>query len=425
MSNIDNGSIVIVDDNPNNLHVLSSILQQAGYKVRPALRGDIALHAIAASPPDLILLDIRMPEMDGYEICRRLKADLVTRDVPVVFISALTETDDKLAAFSAGGVDYVSKPFQADEVLARVRTHVDLYRIRRALLDREENLRQRLAELEAAHSRLKEMSSQLLQSEKMASIGQLAAGVAHEINNPISFVSSNLGTLKKYTDNLFQLLEAYGPLEAAATPELRQQIEEAKRKLDLEFLREDVVDLIAESMEGAGRVQRIVQVLLTFSHPGKFEWQEADVHAGLESTLGVAWSEIKHKAEVVRDYGELPPVECQPSQLNQVFLSLLLNAAEAIRERGQITLRTRHENDWISIAVSDTGIGIAPEDRKRVFEPFFTTKPVGKSTGLGLSLAYGIVTMHGGRIDLESELGKGSTFTVRLPVHHVEDQAAS
>jgi len=424
MNNIENGGIVIVDDNPNNLQVLSNILQKAGFKVRQALSGEIALRAIAASPPDLILLDIRMPEMDGYETCRRLKADPETQDIPVVFISALTETNDKLAAFSSGGVDYVSKPFQTDEVLARVRAHVNLYRVRRELRDRDENLRQSLAELETAHARLKEMSSQLLQSEKMTSIGQLAAGVAHEINNPIGFIKSNLGTLKKYIDNLLQLLEAYGPLEAATTTELRQQVEEEKQKVDLEFMREDVVGLIAESIEGAGRVQRIVQVLRDFSHPGESEWREADVHAGLESTLGVVWNEIKHKAEVVRDYGELPLVECLPSQLNQVFLNLLMNAVQAIGERGQITLRTRHENDWVSIVVSDTGSGIAPENRKRVFDPFFTTKPVGKSTGLGLSVAYGIVRKHGGRIDLDSELGKGSIFTVRLPVHHIEEQAA-
>jgi len=424
MNDIDNGSIVIVDDNPNNLQVLSSMLQTAGYKVRPALSGKIALRSIAVSPPDLILLDIRMPEMDGYETCQRLKADPATQDIPVIFISALTETDDKLAAFSSGGVDYVSKPFHTDEVMARVRAHVELYRVRRELRDREENLRQNLAELEAAHARLKEMSSQLLQSEKMASIGQLAAGVAHEINNPIGFVNSNLGTLKKYIDSLLQLLGAYGPLEAAATAEVRQQVDEAKRKVDLDFMREDVVGLIAESIEGAGRVQRIVQVLRNFSQPGESAWQEADVHAGLESTLSVAWNDIKDKAEVVRDYGDLPPVECLPSQLNQVFLNLLLNAAQAIAERGQITLRTRHEDDWVSIAVGDTGGGIAPENRKRVFDPFFTTKPVGKSTGLGLSLAYGIVRKHGGCIDLDSELGKGSIFTVRLPVHHAEESSA-
>ena len=425
MNDCENGSIVIVDDNPNNLQVLNRMLQQAGYKVRPALSGEIALRAIAASPPDLILLDIRMPEMDGYEACRRLKAEPASRDIPVIFISALTETDDKLAAFGAGGVDYVSKPFQTEEVLARVRAHVDLYRVRRELRDREEHLRQNLAELEAAHARLKEMGSQLLQAEKMASIGQLAAGVAHEINNPIGFINSNLGTLRKYVDNLLQLLNAYGPLEAAAATELRQQVEEAKRKADLEFLRQDVGGLIAESMAGAARVQRIVQLLRDFSHPGESEWRQADVHAGLESTLGVAWNEIDPKAEVVRDYGELPPVECLPSQLNQVFLNLLVNAAQSMEQRGQITLRTRHEGDWVSIAVSDTGGGIAPENRERVFEPFFTTRPVGKSTGLGLSLAYGIVRQHGGRIDVDSEPGKGSTFTVRLPVHHVEEQPAS
>jgi signal transduction histidine kinase len=416
-------SVLIVDDHPNNIKVLGAALAD-NYEISFATSGAEGLELACRCPPDLILLDVMMPGMDGFETCRRLRADLRLRDIPVIFISALEDVADKVRAFQAGGNDYVTKPFQLEEVKARVSTHVALYRARRELRDREGNLRQSLAELGTAHAKLKEMSSQLLQSEKMASIGQLAAGVAHEINNPIGFINSNLGTLKKYINNLLQLLEAYGTLEAVAPAELRQQIEEAKRKVDLEFLREDIVGLIAESVEGAGRVQRIVKALRDFSHPGESEWQEADVHAGLESTLGVAWNEIKYKAEVIRDYGELPSVECLPSQLNQVFLNLLVNAAQAIGERGQITLRTRHEDDWVSIAISDTGSGIAPAIRKRVFDPFFTTKPVGKGTGLGLSLAYGIITKHGGRIDVESELGKGSTFTVRLPVHHIEEQPA-
>jgi signal transduction histidine kinase len=156
--------------------------------------------------------------------------------------------------------------------------------------------------------------------------------------------------------------------------------------------------------------------LRDFSRPGDSEWQAVDLHAGLESTLNVVWNEIKFKADVVREYAELPPVECLPSQLNQVFLNLLVNAAQAIPERGTITLRTTCEGDWVSVAVADTGGGMTPEVRARVFDPFFTTKPVGKGTGLGLSVTYGIIEKHGGHIDVDSEPGKGSTFTVRLPL---------
>ncbi len=307
---------------------------------------------------------------------------------------------------------------RAEAELAGYRDHLEqlVEERTRELHEREEILCRNLAELETAHARLKQMSSQLLQSEKLASIGQLAAGVAHEINNPIGFVNSNLGTLRNYIDSLLHLIDAYGPMEAAASPELRRQIETAKARADLTFVRQDIVGLIAESIDGAGRVRRIVHDLRDFSHPGESEWQSVDLQAGLESTLNVAWNEIKFKADVVRDYGELPPVECLSSQINQVFLNLLLNAAQSIPEHGQITLRTRCDGDWVSVAFVDTGCGMVTEIRDKVFDPFFTTKPIGKGTGLGLSMAYGIVAKHGGRIEVESEPGRGSTFTVRLPV---------
>ena len=285
----------------------------------------------------------------------------------------------------------------------------DNERINRDLTREREEQRILIKKLEEAHN-------QLLQSEKLASIGQLAAGVAHEINNPIGFVNSNLGTLKKYVGQLFLLFDEYASAESDLPPPSRQRIDTAKQEADLNFLREDVVALIAESMDGAARVRRIVLDLRDFSRPGDSEWQAADLHAGIESTLNVVWSEIKFKADVVRDYGELPPVECLPFQINQVFLNLLVNAAHAIPERGTITLRTACDGDHVTIAIADTGTGMSPEVRDRIFDPFFTTKPIGKGTGLGLSVAYGIVEKHGGKITVDTELGKGTTFTIRLPV---------
>jgi two-component system, NtrC family, sensor kinase len=289
-------------------------------------------------------------------------------------------------------------------------------RINQDLTREHEEQRVLIKKLEEAHN-------QLLQSEKLASIGQLAAGVAHEVNNPIGFVNSNLGTLKKYVDQLLGLLDEYAALEAEAGPVLRERIEKAKRQVDMNFLREDVLVLIAESIDGAARVRRIVQDLRDFSRPSDSEWQSVDLHAGLESTLNVVWNEIKFKADVVREYAQLPPVECLPSQLNQVFLNLLVNAAQAIPERGTITLRTTCEGDWASVAIVDTGGGMTPEVCARIFDPFFTTKPVGKGTGLGLSVAYGIIEKHGGRIDVDSEPGKGTTFTIRLPLTHTKATA--
>lgn len=285
---------------------------------------------------------------------------------------------------------------------------------------REQALQDRHVELEQAYSRLKETQTQLLQSEKMASIGQLAAGVAHEINNPIGYVHSNLGTLQTYLRGLMRLLDAYEQPGQAQSSEQQNAIDAIKREIDYGFMREDLPALLLESREGIERVKKIVLDLRDFSHGGQSdvdEWMQADVHRGLESTLNIVWNEIKYKAEVRKEYGTLPLIACIPSQLNQVFLNLLINAGQAINERGVITIRTAQVGEDVCIAISDTGIGIPPENLKRIFDPFFTTKAVGKGTGLGLSLSYGIVQKHHGRIEVDSRQGEGTTFRVYLPIH--------
>jgi two-component system NtrC family sensor kinase len=274
------------------------------------------------------------------------------------------------------------------------------------------------AEQRVLIEKLKDAHLQLLQSEKMASIGQLAAGVAHEINNPIGFVSSNLGTLRGYADALLKVVDAYETLDTvlAAHPQLLRYIEEQKQLNELAYVRDDIRTLIAESIEGTTRVRNIVQNLRDFSHVDQGDWQQTNLHAGLDSTLSVARNEIKHKAKVIKDYGELPLVECLPSQINQVFLNLLVNAAQAITDQGTITIRTRADDAMVCVAISDTGSGMAPEVLAKVFDPFFTTKPVGQGTGLGLAVSFGIVEQHGGHIEVESTPGAGTTFSVMLPV---------
>jgi len=263
--------------------------------------------------------------------------------------------------------------------------------------------------------RLEEAQSQLMQSERMASIGQLAAGVAHEINNPVGFVNSNLGSLQGYVTNLLKLLSVYEQAEDSLSAAMVQEIKQLKTDIDVEFLREDVVSLLAESLDGVKRVTRIVQDLKNFSHVDEAERQWADLEAGMESTLRVVWNELKYKAEVVKEFAGIAQIECFPFQLNQVFMNLLINASHAIDAHGTITLRTGQDDSHVWVEVQDTGKGIKPENLGRIFEPFFTTKPVGKGTGLGLSLAYGIVKKHDGRIEVKSEVGKGSTFKVILP----------
>ncbi|MEJ2345264.1 MAG: bacteriohemerythrin [Gammaproteobacteria bacterium] len=283
------------------------------------------------------------------------------------------------------------------------------------LRDANERLEQEKAEQLALIQRLKETQAQLLQSAKMASIGQLAAGVAHEINNPVGYVKSNLNALARYVKDLIALVDAY-EADPAAAAKLRQE-------LDYDFLREDVETLVDESHEGVDRVQSIVQDLKDFSHVDRAEWQTADLHRGLDSTLNMVWNEFKYKAEVVKEYGELPPVECLARQLNQVFMNILVNAGQAISDHGTITLRTRRDGDWAVVEISDTGAGIAPDKLSSIFDPFFTTKPVGKGTGLGLSIAYGIIEKHHGRIEVDSTVGKGTTFRIFLPITRVKQVA--
>ncbi len=303
--------------------------------------------------------------------------------------------------------------------------------LRRELAERtetEEALQREKGEQAALITRLEDAKRQLLYSEKMASIAQLAAGVAHEINNPVGFVQSNINTLAGYVEDLFALTDLLEEV-AAGLPDdspLGRKIRESCERYDLEFLREDVPKLLSESRDGVSRVRKIVQDLRDFSHPdeGKFAW--IDLNPGIVSTLNIVNNELKYKAEVITELGELPLIEANQNQLNQVFLNLLVNAAHAIKDKGVINVATRHlpESGEVCISIADTGAGIPPENLKRIFDPFFTTKPVGKGTGLGLSLSYGIVQKHHGRIEVDSQERAGTLFQVFLPIHQPAASAA-
>ncbi len=274
-------------------------------------------------------------------------------------------------------------------------------------------------ELKALNAKLELAQTQLLQSDKMASIGMLAAGVAHEINNPVGFIKSNMQSLRKYVEDLLRVVNAYEQVEALL-PEHRASFAELHRLEDLiefEYEKQDILALMSESSQGLDRVTKIVQDLKDFSHmESQDKWVLDDIHKGIDSTLNVIWNELKYTCEVNKEYGVLPPVECVLSQLNQVFMNLLVNAAQAIETHGTITIRTGTEGDGVWIEIADTGTGIAAENLGRIFDPFYTTKPVGKGTGLGLSVSYSIVQKHHGRISVDSESGKGTTFRICLPV---------
>ncbi len=279
----------------------------------------------------------------------------------------------------------------------------------------EANLTQRNAELQDANRQIATAQGNLLQSAKLAAVGQLAAGIAHEINNPIAFVRSNLGSLNGYTKDIFALLDAYEELAGSWQPS--EKLRQLRQAANLEFLREDIPTLLSESADGLTRVGRIIRDLREFTHLDKAQWQCVDIQDGLERTLTVAAHEISTKAQIVREYVPLPPIECMPAHINQVFLNLLVNAAQAITPQGTITLRTGYDDGFVWVQVSDTGKGIAAEHLGHIFDPFFTTKTVWTGIGLGLSTCYNIVQQHGGRIEVESEVGKGSTFTVYLSRH--------
>jgi two-component system NtrC family sensor kinase len=273
--------------------------------------------------------------------------------------------------------------------------------------------------LTASLAEIQRTQTHLVHAEKMVAVGQLAAGVAHEINNPIGFVSSNLGTLNRYTERLFQLIDAYQHLESALPAEhpARSALAQAREQADLDYLRRDIPELLLESSSGLSRVKRIVSDLKDFSRIDESDWQDADLNNGLGSTLNLIWNELSSKAEVIRDFGPLPPVHCIPAQLNQVFMNLLLNAAQAISSAGLITLRTRLAGQAVRITIADNGPGIPEAIQQRIFDPFFTTKAVGQGTGLGLSVAWDIIKMHAGRIEVESAPGCGTTFTITLPIN--------
>jgi two-component system, NtrC family, sensor kinase len=277
---------------------------------------------------------------------------------------------------------------------------------------------------------LKGTQSQMVQAEKMASIGQLAAGVAHEINNPVGFVSSNLKSLTDYQQDLRQILSDYGQLmvrlsslkdsdlDLPAIEALAVQLREKASDLDIDYILEDIPSLIEESREGLDRIKKIVMDLKDFSHPGEDVLKMSDLNLNLDSTLNIVWNELKYKATIFKEYAaDLPQLKCYPQQLNQVFMNILVNAAQAIEKQGEIRIITREATGFVEVIISDTGQGIPKENLSRIFDPFFTSKEVGKGTGLGLNVAYNIIKKHQGTIDVQSEVGKGTTFTVRIPVN--------
>ncbi|MEG3895649.1 MULTISPECIES: response regulator [unclassified Microcoleus] len=417
------GLILIVDDTPTNLDVISEALSNAGYKVAIATSGERAIQQVERRPPDLILLDVMMPGIDGFETCQRLKANEKTCDIPVIFMTALADVDNKVKGLKLGAVDYVTKPFQEQEVLARVKTHLQLRLLTQTL---EQQVAQKTAELQAAQL-------QIIQREKLSAMGNLVAGVAHEINNPVGFISGNIQPALDYIKDLFGLLDLVQQESANFSVAIQEEIE----AIDLDYIREDLPKLIESMQEGVKRIQDISISLRTFSRADSDRPIACNIHDGIDSTIMILKhrlkaSDTRPEIQVIKDYGDFRKIECYAGQLNQVFMNISGNAIDALEESNtgrsyaeikinpnQIIIKTELSEDrqQVIIRIKDNGIGMSEAVHSKIFDDLFTTKGVGKGTGLGLAIARQIVEeKHGGSLNVNSILGSGTEFIITLPI---------
>lgn len=391
--------ILAVDDEPYNLDLLVQELMD-DYELVTASDGQSGLLAVENSAPDVILLDFSMPGMDGLEVLKHLRNSERHRTIPVILLTANTDMSDRVRGLDAGADDYITKPFESDDLHARIRSALRIGRLQKDLQRERDELRIAIDDLHTAET-------QLVHAEKMAALGKLVAGVAHEMNNPVGAIYANMDNMKRYLDDLKGAFQAADPSEEQASDVARIF---------------SVLDRLSESCShGAERIKRIVQDLRTFSRLDEAELKEADLHDSINSTLALLEHVMEDRITVHRNFGDLPRILCYPGQLNQVFMNLLVNATAAIADQGDINITTSLVKNAAHIVIEDTGSGIAESDLPHIFDPFFTTKEVDEGTGLGLSISHGIIEKHHGYIDVQSEIGKGTAFTIVLPIRDEKD----
>jgi two-component system NtrC family sensor kinase len=407
-----NAERILVVDDEEPIRQLFAVCLSAQYECDTAGSASEALERLAEVPYALVISDVMMPGRNGVELLREITSRYP--ETAVIMVSGVDRSQRVRDALSLGAADYLIKPCDLEVLSIAVERALERRRLQRTARKYKADIEKQNKELALRAAALQRLQAQIIHSEKMASLGQLAAGVAHELNNPAGFIYGNMTLLKDQIAGLHELLDAYDQVELP--PNAASLIEPLKIRLDYDNLVGDLHSIVADCLEGAERIRDVVQNLRLFSRLDEAELKQVDLHEGIDSTIRLL-SQYYSSGRVVirREFGKLPLVSCYAAQLNQVWMNVLANAAQAVSGNGEVRITTKLEDTWAVIAIQDSGCGISQELQARIFDPFFTTKPVGEGTGLGLSISYGIIERHGGTIAVRSAPGLGTTFTIRIP----------
>ena len=428
-------TILVVDDSRFFRNVLQTNLSKHGYTVHTADNGEEAIELCNKLSPDLILLDVNMPGMNGMEVCKIIKSSDSTSDIPVVFMTGDEKTESKVQGFEAGGSDYIVKSAAEEETVTRVKTHIKIAKLQKDLKNSRDELVKQLKLIEEQaeterqlHTTIQSQQAKLQHSDRMAFIGQLSESLAHEINTPVQFIFDNLKFVSYSTQSLYKLIDSLEKIvKKTADDEHKDELEKIqniKEEIDYEYICTEIPEALEQSLEGMNRIAEIVKTMKDFSKSNSGHKQSVYIEEAIQRALMMTQNYWKYVAEVQTEFSSDPQlVQCVPEDFNQVIINVVINAAHAIEEvagnkgkLGLITIKTSYDNEFAEISIADNGIGVADENKHRIFDPFFTTKDVGKGTGQGLANVYSVVVeKHGGSIDFDTKVGAGTTFRIRLP----------
>jgi signal transduction histidine kinase len=408
-----NQSILIVDDDPQ-VRMMLRIRLSEQYLCATASSAEEAMKLLKLETFAIVLTDVIMPGLSGVELLREITSRYP--ETVVIIFSCIDRTQRVIDAIRLGAFDYLVKPLDMDVLDSAIERALQRRELLRSAKIYKQDLERRNMELAESKTKLEKLQTQIVHNEKMASLGQLAAGIAHELNNPAAFIIGNLEFLDEAANGLEKLLAFYASCKLSA--EETEKLYQLKQEIAFEHTLKNLRSIVNDCHEGATRIRDVVQNLRLFSRLDEAEVKKVDLHEGIESTIRLLSKYFNTgQINLIKDYGQLPLVDCYAGQLNQVWLNLLINAAQALKEGGEVKITTMCESQNVIVTVSDNGTGIAPQNIEKIFDPFFTTKPVGEGTGLGLSITYSIIESHNGTIAVASQLGRGTTFVVTLPIN--------